>query len=147
MPFCCASRRGELARTAHPASTFAVSEKEQSVAAWAFRFGKAAGRFTDNLPSAAAIYLPLQTNRGALGVLGVELDGGQQLTLEQRDLLGAFARQAALVLDRLRLDAEAQQAQLVAESEKLSKALLNSISHELRTPIAAITTAATALTE
>jgi two-component system sensor histidine kinase KdpD len=138
---------GELAKTAHAASTFAVSEKEQSVAAWAFRFGKAAGRFTDNLPSAAAIYIPLRTNRGAVGVLGVELEGQLQPTLDQRDLLGAFARQAALVLDRLRLDAEAQQAQLVAESEKLSKALLNSISHELRTPIAAITTAASALTD
>ncbi|HEX3989141.1 MAG TPA: ATP-binding protein, partial [Verrucomicrobiae bacterium] len=138
---------GGLAATPHPASTFTVSEKEQSVAAWAFRFGKAAGRFTDNLPFASAIFLPLQTNRGAVGVLGVELNGDQQPTLEQRDLLGAFASQAALVLDRLRLDSEAQKAQLVAESEKLSKALLNSISHELRTPIAAITAAATALTE
>jgi two-component system sensor histidine kinase KdpD len=138
---------GSLARTAHHASTFAVSEKEQSVAAWAFRFGKAAGRFTDNLPSAAAIYMPLQTNRGPAGVLGVALEGDHQPTLEQRDLLDAYARQAALVLDRLRLDAESQQAHLLAESEKLSKALLNSISHELRTPIAAITTAATALVE
>jgi len=138
---------GGLARTAHHASTFAVSEKEQSVAAWAFRFGKAAGRFTDNLPSAAAIYMPLQTNRGPAGVLGVALEGDHQPTLEQRDLLDAYARQAALVLDRLRLDREAQQAHLLAESEKLSKALLNSISHELRTPIAAITTAASALVE
>ena len=82
-----------------------------------------------------------------MGVLAVALEGDHQPTLEQRDLLGAFARQAALVLDRLRLDAESQQAQLLAESEKLSKALLNSISHELRTPIAAITAAASALAE
>jgi two-component system, OmpR family, sensor histidine kinase KdpD len=88
--------------------------------------------------------MPLQTNRGPTGVLGVALEGDQQPTLEQRDLLDAYARQAALVLDRLRLDAESQQAHLLAESEKLSKALLNSISHELRTPISAITTAASA---
>jgi two-component system sensor histidine kinase KdpD len=138
---------GGLAAAAHPASSLPVSEKEQSVAAWAFRFGKAAGRFTDNLPSAGAIYIPMQTNRGAVGVLGVEWPGEQQPTLEQRDLLQAFARQSALVLDRLRLDAEGQEARLVAESEKLSKALLNSISHELRTPIAAITAAASAMTE
>ncbi|HEV7924665.1 MAG TPA: sensor histidine kinase KdpD [Verrucomicrobiae bacterium] len=138
---------GNLARTAHHASTFTVSEKEQSVAAWAFRFGKVAGRFTDNLPLAAAIYVPLQTNRGPAGVLGVALEGEHQPTLEQRDLLDAYARQAALVLDRLRLDAESQQAQLLAESEKLSKALLNSISHELRTPISAITTAASAMVD
>jgi two-component system, OmpR family, sensor histidine kinase KdpD len=138
---------GGLSATAHSASTLPVSEKEQSVAAWAFRFGKAAGRFTDNLPSAGAIYVPLQTNRGAVGVLGLEWPGDQQPTLEQRDLLEAFARQSALVLDRLRLDTEGQQARLVMESEKLSKALLNSISHELRTPISAITAAASALTE
>ena len=136
---------GGLAATAHPASTFPVSEKEQSVAAWAFRNGKAAGRFTDSLPSAGAIYVPMQTNRDAVGVLAVEWPGDQPPTLEQRDLLQAFARQSALVLDRLRLDAEGQQARLVAESEKLSKALLNSISHELRTPISAITAAASAL--
>ncbi|MGP8198429.1 MAG: ATP-binding protein [Limisphaerales bacterium] len=137
---------GALAATAHAASTFPVSEKEQSVAAWAFRFGKAAGRFTDSLPSAGAIYVPMQTNHGPVGVLGVEWPGDQQPTLEQRDLFQAFARQSALVLDRLRLDTEGQQARLVAESEKLSKALLNSISHELRTPISAITAAASALT-
>ena len=137
---------GALAAKAHPASTFPVSEKEQSVAAWAFRFGKSAGRFTDSLPSAGAIYVPMQTNHGPVGVLGVEWPGDQHPTLEQRDLLQAFARQSALVLDRLRLDAEGQQARLVAESEKLSKALLNSISHELRTPISAITAAASALT-
>ena len=137
----------KLSVVPHPASTLLVSEKEQNVAVWAFRFGKPAGRFTDSLPAATAIYLPLQTNRGALGVLGVALEGEAQPALEQRDLLEAFARQAALVLDRLRLDADSQQAQLLAESEKLSKALLNSISHELRTPIAAITTAASALVE
>jgi len=69
----------------------------------------------------------------------------QPPTLEHRDLLDAFARQATLVLDHLRLGAEAEQARLVAESERLSKSLLNSVSHELRTPIAAITTAVSAL--
>jgi len=138
---------GVLSRSAHSGSTLAVSEKEQSVAAWAFKFGKPAGRFTENLPSSAAIYLPMMTQRGALGALAVEWPGEQQPTLEQRDLLDAFARQAALVLDRIRLGADAENARLVAESEKLSKSLLNSISHELRTPIAAITAAASALAD
>jgi two-component system sensor histidine kinase KdpD len=136
---------GAMPLTAHPASMFAISEKEMSVAAWASRFGKAAGRFTDNLPSADAIYVPLATNRGAVGVIAAKLPGEQPPTLEQRDLLAAFARQTALVLDRFRLGADAEQARLLAESEKLSKALLNSISHELRTPISAISTAASAL--
>ncbi len=137
----------ELSTKAHPASGYAVSDKEQSVAAWACRFGKPAGRFTDNLPASEALYVPLMTQNGAIGVLALKLDGPNPPALEQRDLLEAFARQAALVLDRFRLSAQAEQARLVSESEKLSKALLNSISHELRTPIAAITTATTALAE
>lgn len=136
---------GNLARTPHPASTFVLTEKEQSVAAWAFRFGKVAGSFTDNLPLSEALHLPLVTKQGAMGVLSVRLANDKPPTLEQRDLLDAFARQSALVLDRLRLGAESEQARVVAESERLSKALLNSVSHELRTPIAAITTAVSAL--
>ena len=69
------------------------------------------------------------------------------LTLAQRDLLEAYARQAALVLDRVALRAAAEQSKLVAESERLSNALLNSISHELRTPLSAITTATSTLAE
>jgi len=134
-----------LSRTPHPESTLPLSEKEHSVAAWAFRHGKAAGRFTDNLPLSEALHLPLATKQGMIGVLCVKLAADKPPPLEQRDLLDAFARQAALVLDRLRLTTEAEQARVVAESERLSKSLLNSVSHELRTPIAAITTAVTAL--
>jgi len=142
---CTRDANGALSPTAHPASMFSISQKEQGVAFWAFRYGKAAGRFTDNLPSAEAVYVPMATNRGAAGVIAVKLPGEEQPTLEQRNLLDAFARQTALVLDRFLLGAEAEQARLLAESEKLSKALLNSISHELRTPISAITAAASTL--
>jgi two-component system sensor histidine kinase KdpD len=136
---------GNLARTPHPASTFIVTDKEQGVAAWSFRCAKPAGRFTENLPLAEALHLPLVTKQGVIGVLSVKLACDQPPTLEQRDLLDAFARQATLVLDRIRLATEAEQARVVAESERLSKSLLNSVSHELRTPMAAITTAVSAL--
>jgi len=65
----------------------------------------------------------------------------------QRNLLGAFARQIALALDRQRLDNESEQAILLAESERLSKTLLNSMSHEIRTPLAAIKSASSHLLE
>jgi two-component system sensor histidine kinase KdpD len=81
-----------------------------------------------------------------VGVLSVQLPAGA-LSLARRDLLEAFVRQAALVLDRVALRAASEQSKLVAESERLSNALLSSISHELRTPLAAITSAASALTE
>jgi two-component system sensor histidine kinase KdpD len=129
---------------AHPDSSLALTEKELSVADWAFRQRKAAGRFTDNLPGAEALHLPLATERKAFGILAVSFPD-KRLTLQQRDLLETFARQAALVLDRVELRTAAEQARLLAESEKFSRTLLNSISHELRTPLAASTSAASAL--
>ena len=131
---------------AHPDSSLELSEKELNVAEWAFHHKQPAGRFTDNLPGAEAMHLPLATERALLGVLSVGLPE-KTLTLAQRDLLGAYARQAALVLDRVALRASAEQSKLVSESERLSNALLNSISHELRTPLAAITSATATLAE
>ena len=130
----------------HPDSSLTVTDKELNVAEWAFHHRQAAGRFTDNLPGAEALHLPLATERAVLGVLLVSLPD-RTLTLAQRDLLEAYGRQAALVLDRVALRASAEQSKLVAESERLSNALLNSISHELRTPLAAITSATSTLVE
>lgn len=131
---------------AHPDGTLTLTEKELGVSEWAFRHRKAAGRFTDNLAGADALHLPLITERKAFGVAAVALPD-QALSVAQRDLLETFARQAALVLDRIDLRAAAEQTRLVSESERLSRVLLNSISHELRTPLAASTSAATALLE
>jgi two-component system sensor histidine kinase KdpD len=91
--------------------------------------------------------MPLGTTAEMLGVIGVKLSGKAAPNLEQNNLLEAFARQAALVIDRLRLHEAAQQSHLAAESERLVKSLLDSISHEMRTPIAAISGAAAALGE
>jgi len=129
---------------AHPDSSLTLSEKELGVADWAFRQRKPAGRFTDSLPGAEALHLPLVTERKAFGVLALSMPD-KNLTLAQRDLLETFARQAALVLDRVELRTAAEQSRLLAESEKFSRTLLNSISHELRTPLAASTSAASAL--
>jgi two-component system sensor histidine kinase KdpD len=128
-------------------STWTMPEKEQSVAAWAFDHRQPAGCGTDTLPSAEGLHLPLLAGERAVGVLSLRFRDPAPLPAEQRDLLDAFIRQIALVLDRQRLRDAEQQAKLVAESERLSKTLLNSISHEIRTPIAAITTAASSLAE
>jgi len=130
----------------HPDNTLTLTEKELSVGDWAFRHGKPAGRFTDTLPGAGALHLPMASDRQLFGVLAVAL-AGESLPLAQRDLLEAFARQAALVLDRIELRTTAEQTRLLAESERLSRALLNSISHELRTPLAASTSAAGTLAD
>ena len=112
-----------------------------------FKNNQEAGQFTDNLPLSEALYLPIGTPAGTLGVIGVRLFQPNPPNLEQRNLLEAFVRQAGLVIDRQRLHDAAQQSRLAAESERLSKTLLDSISHEMRTPIAAISSAASALSD
>jgi two-component system, OmpR family, sensor histidine kinase KdpD len=126
-------------------STWTMSEKEQSVAAWAFRRGQPAGRGTDTLPASEGLHLPLLAGERAVGVLSLHFRDDSPFPAGQRDLLEAFVRQIALVVDRQRLRDAEQRAHLVEESERLSKTLLNSISHEIRTPIAAITSASGAL--
>ncbi len=137
---------GKSSLAVHPDSSLALSDKELQVAEWTFRNRQPAGKFTDNLPGAEALHLPLTAERTVVGVLSVSLPE-KTLPLARRDLLEAYARQAALVLDRVALRTAGEQSKLVAESERLSNALLNSISHELRTPLAAITSAASALAE
>lgn len=130
---------------AYPFGTLPMDDKELSVAAWAQANAKPAGRSTDTLPSADALYLPLTTPGGCVGVVGLRLKRPRPLPLSRRALLESFVRQIALVLDRQRLRDAEQGARLLAESERLGKTLLNSVSHELRTPLAVITTASGAL--
>ena len=133
--------------TPYFASTWALTEKEQSVADWALRHRQPAGNGTDTLPSAEGLHLPLVAGDHTVGVLSLHFKDQASLATEQRDLLDSFVRQIALVLDRQRLRDAEQQAKLVSESERLSKTLLNSVSHEIRTPIAAIGNAAGNLCE
>jgi two-component system, OmpR family, sensor histidine kinase KdpD len=138
---------GEGELIPYPFGTLDLSEKEMSVAGWAFRNAKPAGRSTDTLPSAEALYLPLVTPGGCLGVIALRSRDGRQMSLQQRNLLESFLRQIALVLDRQQLSEADQQAKLVAESERLGETLLNSVSHELRTPIAIISNASSSMND
>lgn len=122
-----------------------LPEKELGAAQWAFDHGKLAGRFTDTLPMAEAMYLPLRTTGDVLGILRLHWRQTANPTREQCDLLDGFQRHIALVLDRQRLRDVEEQTRILTESERLSKVLLNSISHELRTPITAIQGAVSAM--
>jgi two-component system sensor histidine kinase KdpD len=122
--------------------------RETAVAQWTFDHGRPAGLGTDTLPGAGATYVPLRGSRGLLGVLGVRPhDSLLPLTPDQLDLLEALAAQAASGLERVRLAGEAEAARLAAEAERLRSILLSSVSHDLRTPLAAITGAASSLLE
>jgi len=142
-----ASPIGQLALEPHPTSTLDLSDKERAVAMWSFTNRKPAGRFTDTLTLANANYLPLLAPGGIVGVMGVRTRQTTPLSIEQQELLETFASQVALSIEREMLDEAAERSKVLAESERLYKTLLNSISHELRTPIAAITGAASSLLE
>lgn len=129
---------GELQRTPHPASTLAIDDGAFAVARWAFVHGRPAGRFTDTLPNAAAHFVPLRTPNRVAGVIGLAMRNEQRLTFTQELQLETFVNQMALVIERQLLDRAARQSALLQESERLHTTLLNSISHELRTPIATI---------
>jgi len=121
-------------------------ENELAVAAWAFEHDQPAGRGTDTLPAASIRCHPLRTSNGLVGVLGVHpKEAGSFLTPEQRQTLAAFANQAALAIEGASLAEQARQAELLQTTEKLQTALLNSISHDLRTPLVSITGALSAL--
>jgi two-component system sensor histidine kinase KdpD len=127
---------------------YSPDESELAVANWAFEHDQPAGRGTDTLSAAPLRCQPLKTARGLVGVLGLRpKQPGSLLTPDQRLALNAFANQAALALERANLVEQARQAELLQATEKLQTALLNSISHDLRTPLVAITGALSALEE
>ncbi len=114
--------------------------KEQAVAHWVFRNRQAAGRGTGTLNSSKYLYLPLNSANATLGVLGIQLADEKGYTSHQvRLLLDALVGQAAMALERVQLVQQAEQAQILATRENLERALLNSISHDLRSPLASIT--------
>src|SRR5215471_7622403 len=131
--------RDENGLTQHPASTFVPSKKDESVAMWAFQKKQAAGKSTDTLPDSDCLHIPLVAGDRAEGVLSVRLK--TLPTLEQRELLDAFAAQLAVFLNKERALQESREAQVARESQKLQKVLFDSVSHELKTPLAAMSAA------
>lgn len=115
-------------------------ETETKAAQWAFQNCRESGCGADTLPGVRLHYLPLKTWKEVVGVLGILADGpAQWLPRQDQQLLETFANQAALAITRAMLAREAQRAAVLLEADKLQKALLNSISHNLRTPLASIT--------
>ena len=137
---------GERLEVRNASADLTLDSKELAVADWAFRNGSPAGRGTDTLISSPLLYLPLQTTGDVLGVLGVRLSDPADYTSPlSRRLLQAFATQASLAIERVYLGKQAEQAKILQARESLERALLNSISHDLRTPLVSITGALGAL--
>ena len=116
-----------------------LDEADLAAAKWAFENNRTAGRHSDTLPGAKRLFVPMRTGRGAVGVVGIDNDKeGPLLTPEQRRLFDALTDQAALAVERVRLVGDVEQAKLNSEADRLRSALLTSISHDLKTPLASI---------
>ncbi|MBN1341763.1 MAG: sensor histidine kinase KdpD [Phycisphaerae bacterium] len=127
---------------------FAEQENERAAAQWVFEHRRVAGRGTDTLPDSRALYLPLIGPESTVGVLGWCPEVQEHLlNLERRQLLETLATQIALALERDRLAQEAQRILAQAEAEKTRSSLLSAVSHDLRTPLAAIAGSASSLVE
>jgi two-component system sensor histidine kinase KdpD len=138
-------------RIRHPAgasTNASLHGADLSVAQWVFDRGEPAGIGTETLPAAHAHYVPLAGAQGRIGVLALQPTSLRRLFIpEQQRLLETFASQVALALERARLGAAAHASELATESERLRNALLASISHDLRTPLASIVGASSSLLE
>ncbi len=123
-----------------------LDDADLAAAKWAWENDRAAGRGSDTLPGAKRLFLPMRTGRGAIGVMGMDSDKpGPLLTPDQRRLVDALRDQGALAIERVRLVEEMDRVERNAETERLRSAMLTSISHDLKTPLAAVLGAAGAL--
>ena len=129
---------GDMNKMPHHAGSWQPDEKECGVAAWTYWNEKKAGKYTDTLPFAQATYFSMSGPRYPLGVLGVKLHKDEKLSVDSEILLENFIAQIASAVERELLNDVTKKSVVIAESERLYKTLFNSISHELRTPIAAI---------
>jgi len=116
-----------------------LDEADLAAAQWCWAHNQPAGRGADTLPGTKRLFLPLRTGRSSVGVLGINRRApGPLFTPDERRLLDALADQAAVAIERTQLAKDIDEARVMAETERLRSALLTSVSHDLRTPLASI---------
>jgi two-component system, OmpR family, sensor histidine kinase KdpD len=123
-----------------------LDQGDLAAANWAWSNDRPAGRGSDTLPGAKRLFLMMRTGRGPIGVIGIDNDrSGPLLTPDQRRLLDALVDQGALAIERVLLVEDMDQVKRTVESERLRSALLTSISHDLKTPLASVLGAASTM--
>ena len=123
-----------------------LDKADLAAANWAWGNDRPAGRGSDTLPGAKRLFLPMRTGRGAIGVIGIDDDRtGPLLTPDQRRLLDALMDQGALAIERVQLVEDMDRVKRTVESDRLRAALLTSISHDLKTPLASVLGSASTL--
>ena len=123
-----------------------LDKADLAAANWAWDNDRPAGRGSDTLPGAKRLFLPMRTGRGPIGVIGIDNDKtGPLLTPDQRRLLDALVDQGALAIERVVLVEDMDRVKRTVESDRLRSALLTSISHDLKTPLASVLGAASTM--
>ena len=123
-----------------------LDKADLAAANWAWSNDRPAGRGSDTLPGAKRLFLPMRTGRGPIGVIGIDNDKtGPLLTPDQRRLLDALVDQGALAIERVLLVEDMDRVKRTVESDRLRSALLTSISHDLKTPLASVLGAASTM--
>jgi len=123
-----------------------LDKADLAAANWAWGNDRTAGRGSDTLPGAKRLFLPMRTGRGPIGVIGIDDDkSGPLLTPDQRRLLDALVDQGALAIERVLLVEDMDRVKRTVESDRLRSALLTSISHDLKTPLASVLGAASTM--
>jgi len=116
-----------------------LDSADLAAAKWSWENNHPAGRGSDTLPGAKRLFLPMRTSRGGIGVVGIDSDKtGPLLRPEDRRLLDALIDQTAVAIERVHLVDDMDRAQRSIEAERLRSALLTSLSHDLKTPLAAV---------
>jgi two-component system sensor histidine kinase KdpD len=138
---------GLVTKAVRPEGTEPLDEGSLAAARWALSRQEEAGSGTATLPSAGWRFMPIRTSRGVVGVLGVRPPADGPFSGPTLQAVAALADQAALALERVRLAGEAARGAALSETQALRTALLNSLSHDLRTPLTGIRGAAETLRE
>jgi len=138
--------QGESLNVQAGSSGLSLGEKERSVALWTFHNGQLAGRGTETLSSSSLLYVPLLSRGNVHGVMGIKMNQPEDtLSPSQQRLVEAYASQTAQAIERVHLAKRAEKSQLLEATERLERSLLNSISHDLRTPLSSISGALSSL--
>lgn len=131
----------------HPLSVINPDVKDEAIMLWVFENQKPAGRFTDTLPSSPYYFTPIKTASVLLGVIAIDVRNLKILGHDDIILINNFCSQLAQGLEREQLIQSLHKAKLSEETTRIYNTVMDSVSHELKTPLAVIHGCATALIE